>query len=115
MSKACASHPERAAATTCHRCKKAVCRSCVLVTPDGSYCSSECMVLQREQKDRERAEKEGWNPGGYTKGAAVFAFIFAFFILLHIGATWGSPRVSRALSRIDLIGKFLGSLDRLKR
>ncbi len=43
----CLNHPDRVATSRCHRCNKPSCGECVVVVPDGEFCSGECLAQFR--------------------------------------------------------------------
>jgi len=100
MVKSCAEHKDRSSATMCHQCHKPICRSCTLVTPQGSFCSSECSLLRRESKGEMKRPRAGF----VVQVAALFVLLVAGFVGIHLAAP-------KALKRFDLIG---GVLERIK-
>lgn len=100
MAKTCYKHKNEPSATMCHQCHKPLCKSCVMVTPSGSFCSSECSVLYREMK-----EKLG---GGKKKGGSGKKLLA--FLLLIIAAVFGihfAAKKNPDLKRFDLLQKLL--------
>jgi hypothetical protein len=97
-SKNCALHEDQPAVSSCHQCRKDLCKSCVMVTPAGTFCSSECSVLFREMKSQGGAGKK-------SSGAAMKAFLFLLVLvaaafLIHLAPmTTGKP--------FDIIGRIL--------
>lgn len=57
MDQHCVHHPDRIAATMCLHCRQSLCKSCVFVTPVGSFCSSECRGLHQAARERLKANK----------------------------------------------------------
>ena len=91
----------------CHQCHKPLCKSCVMVTPGGSFCSSECSVLYREMK-----EKLG---GGKKTGGAGKKFIL--FILLLVAAAIGLHFLAdknTQVKKFDIIDRILKKLGSAK-
>jgi len=97
--KMCANHGNNAAVSACHQCHKDLCKSCVMVTPAGTFCGSECSVLFREMKSAgEKNKKKG---GSGLK-------VVVFLVLLVAGALFVVHLVKPGES-YDILGKIMGS------
>jgi hypothetical protein len=109
MAKLCLTHKDRPAATMCHRCHRPICTSCTLVSPDGSFCSSECNVLYRQFKAA--------NPRGAPSGhwAGKLAGIVLCVVLLLAGIHLAARAGIGAAKPFDLVGRLLGQVEALKR
>ena len=81
--KLCLTHRDRPAAAFCHRCHKPVCKECLLVTSQGSFCSSECHVIAREFRERMKGQS-GPRPGGAWKKAGIAAIV----VILCLTIAW---------------------------
>ena len=96
--KHCSMHEDQPSVSACHQCRKDLCKSCVMVTPAGTFCSSECSVLFREMKSH-------GGPGKKTSGAGMklvlllLALVGAAFAIHLAPMTTGKP--------FDLIGRIL--------
>ncbi|OHB75819.1 MAG: hypothetical protein A2Z34_11095 [Planctomycetes bacterium RBG_16_59_8] len=108
MAKMCVNHASEAAVTHCYQCHKPLCKSCLMVTPHGSFCSSECNIIYKEFKERYKGEGK--------RKSSVMAKIFAFFLLLiaaiiaiHVVAEYGKVK---ALAGVDIIGKLLNAAEK---
>jgi hypothetical protein len=102
MSKTCVNHKEAPSISMCFQCHKPICRSCTVVTPQGTFCSSECSLLNREFKEKQKEPKPKDTTGFFTKMAAAFVLIVVGFMGLHLAASkW--PK----LKPIDVIGRIL--------
>jgi hypothetical protein len=108
MSKTCINHKEVPSATMCHQCHNPICKSCSLVMPQGIFCSSECGILFREFKEKQKAGKPKEIGGVFTKTAAAFVFTVVGFMGIHLAATHGVP----ALKRVDVFGMILGVVEK---
>ncbi|HEY3225830.1 MAG TPA: B-box zinc finger protein [Planctomycetota bacterium] len=96
--KTCAIHEDQPAVSTCHQCHKDLCKSCVMVTPTGTFCSSECSVLFRELKAHEGEGKKSSSAG--MKLVLLLLLVVAAAFLIHLApATKGKP--------FDVIGRIL--------
>ena len=111
MAKACANHKEQPAATMCHQCHVPVCKACTTVTAHGSFCSSECSLLNREFKERVRAGGGVRSPGGMTIKLFLFGLIL---IVAMVGIHMAANRGAAFVRPIDLIGRLLGKMEALK-
>jgi len=111
MAKACVNHKERPAATMCHQCHSPVCKACTTVTAHGSFCSSECSLLNREFKERVRAGGVVRAPGGMAIKLCLFALIL---IVAMVGIHMAANRGVAFVRPIDLIGRLLGKMEALK-
>ena len=100
MEKMCLRHRQTPSSTMCHECHKPICRSCIMVTPVGSFCSSECDIMFREMK--KRIPKASKVPGGKAVLLGLCLVVLAFF-LIHLAA-----RSNPKLKEYDVIGRFLG-------
>lgn len=97
-SKNCAVHEDQASVSACAQCGKNLCKSCVMVTPAGNFCSSECSVLHREMTSQHRLATH--SSGGALKAALVLLLLVAAAFLIHLAPmTAGKP--------YDLIGLLL--------
>lgn len=98
--KTCANHDEQPAVSACGQCHKDLCKSCVMVTPTGTFCSSECSVLYRELKAHETEGKKSSSSG--MKLVLLLLLVVAAAFLIHLApATKGKP--------FDLIGRILNT------
>jgi hypothetical protein len=103
MARSCINHKDTPSATMCHQCHHPICKACSLVTPQGTYCSPECSILNREVKERLRQGKPKEAGGFFTKAAAAFVLMVVGFMGIHLAATHGMTK----LKRIDVIGLIL--------
>ena len=102
--KYCLKHKDQPSVTMCHQCHNPLCKSCVMVTPAGTFCGSECSMIFKEMKAK---LGDGKKKGG--GGAMVLVFI----ILLMIASTFviyfaakDKPQ-DHLLRKIDIIGRFI--------
>ena len=102
MSKTCVNHKETPSITMCFQCHRPICKSCTVVTPQGSFCSSECGLLNREFKEKLKEPKPKDTAGFLTKTAAAFVLVVVFFMGIH----WLASKVPK-LKPIDMIGRIL--------
>jgi len=104
--KNCLVHKEQPSVAMCHQCHKPICKSCVMVTPVGSFCSSECSIIYKEMKAK--LGQTGKKKGGGAGMVLVFVvlLIVAAMFLVYFMAK-GKPE-THVLRKIDLIGRFLG-------
>jgi len=102
MSKTCVNHKEAPSVTMCFQCHRPICKSCTLVTPQGSFCSSECGLLHREFKEKQKEPQPKDTAGFFTKTAAAFVLAVVFFMGIH-GLATKVPN----LKSIDMIGRIL--------
>ena len=110
MAKKCINHPDQPSATMCHQCHVPVCRSCTTVTPHGSFCSSECSLLNRDFMEKLKSGEITRSGGLALK---LFLFLLTAVILLggiHMAAVKGI----KPAKNIDLIGKLLEKAETLK-
>ena len=104
-SKNCANHPNAPSVTVCHQCQKPICKSCVMVTTTGTFCSSECSIINKELR-----HKQGGG-GGRKKGGKGMAVIFV--VLLAIAGMFGVYFAAKKqppdsfLHKINLIGRLI--------
>ena len=108
MAKTCVNHKDQPSVTMCHQCHLPLCKSCTMVTPHGSFCSSECSILNREFKEKMRT-CEARKPSG---GIAIKLFLFLLLVVvgmigIHVAANKGFGP-ARAL---DLIGRLLEKVE----
>jgi hypothetical protein len=105
MARTCINHKDAPSATMCHQCHHPICKACSLVTPQGTYCSPECVILNRTVKERlqEGAGKEGMSKlEGLIKLMAAFLLICLGFWGIHVAAQ-KIPKLKKA----DVIGRLL--------
>lgn len=111
MPKTCANHPDRPGTTECRQCRKAVCASCAVLTPQGSWCSAECGVvykaLSAKPKDDPLARRAGW------AGKLIAVFSLALIAMLGIHAA--AARGVKPAKAVDLLGRLFEGLDMLKK
>ncbi len=111
MAKTCLNHREQPAVTMCHQCHKPICKSCTMVTPHGSFCSSECSIIFREFKEKMKASAAARKPSLGLRLIVLLLLVAGAFILIHLAAQNGAD----FLKGIDLIDKFLKSAGSLRR
>jgi hypothetical protein len=70
MESICVHHPDRPAASRCITCHKPVCGECVVVSPDGRFCSQKCRENYAAYKSRLAAQ-----PGPSLWGAVKRFFV----------------------------------------
>ncbi len=86
----CAMHDDQPAVAACAQCRKDLCKSCVMVTPSGTFCSSECSVLHREMKSQGGAGKQASGAG--IKAVLMLLLLVAAAFLIHLAPmTTGKP------------------------
>jgi len=96
--KTCANHHDQPAVSACGQCRKDLCKSCVMVTPAGTFCSSECSVLHREMKSQSGAPKK-------SSGAAMKLVLFLLLVLAAAFLIHLAPQTKG--TQFDLIGRLL--------
>jgi hypothetical protein len=72
-----------------------------MVTPHGSFCSSECSVLFREFKEKMKGQKKG---GGALK---FLLFILMLGVLAVLGLHMFRDKLPEQLQQYDILGKLL--------
>ena len=96
--KSCAVHEKQASVASCKQCGKELCKSCVMVTAAGTFCSSECSVLNRELKAQGGAGNKSAGVG--VKFVLMLLLGAAGAFLIHLAPmTTGKP--------YDVIGMIL--------
>jgi hypothetical protein len=111
LAKACSKHPDRPSATMCHQCHRPVCKTCTIVTPHGSFCSSECSIQNREFKERMRTG-EAKAPSG---GMAIKLFLFLLLVILGVAGIHMAAKKGIAPARsIDIIGILFEKVEAAK-
>lgn len=104
MAKSCVNHSGQPSVTMCFQCHKPICKSCTMVTPHGTFCSSECSVIHREFKEKLKQSGAIKRGGGAGKVVVLFILIaIAATILIHLAARGGVE----AVKPFDVIGKYL--------
>ena len=103
MPKSCINHKETPSVTMCHQCHHPLCKPCSLITPQGTFCSPECAILNRDFKEKLKEPKPKEMGGFFTKTAAAFVLMIVGFMGIHMAATHGMSK----LKRIDVIGMIL--------
>ena len=81
-SKHCTMHEDQPSVSACHQCRKDLCKSCVMVTPTGTFCSSECSILFREMKSQGGSAKP--SSGGALKAVLLLLSLVASAFLVHL-------------------------------
>ncbi|HVE42226.1 MAG TPA: hypothetical protein VNM14_20245 [Planctomycetota bacterium] len=104
MARTCINHKDAAAATMCHQCHHPICTACSLVTPQGTYCSPECSILNRQVKEQlSQGKKDGMKKlEGLIKVVAAFLLLGLGFWGIHVAAQ-KVPKLKKA----DVIGRLL--------
>src|SRR5262245_44129618 len=88
--KTCAVHEKQASVAACKQCGKELCKSCVMVTPAGTFCSSECSILCREMKAQGGTGKKASGAG--VKLGLILLLLAAGAYLIHVAPmTKGKP------------------------
>lgn len=111
MPAACAKHPERPCTAECRHCRAALCAACVVVTPQGSWCSAECGVVHKalgtKPKDDPLLRRAGW--------AGKIVSVFSLLLLVLLGVHWAASRGVKPAKAFDVLGRLFEGLDMLKR
>jgi hypothetical protein len=107
MARTCINHKDVPSVTMCHQCHHPICKSCSIVMPLGTFCSTECSILNRDVKARlrEGAPKGMGKLEGLIKIVAAFVLIFMLLYGIHMAA----QRVPK-LKKADVIGRLLDAL-----
>ena len=103
MPKHCINHPGQASITMCHHCHKPICKSCTMIAPNGSFCSSECSVLFREFKGR-MSTGVTRGTGAATKMVVGFMVLCLIVLAIHLAVRGGVEEAQK----IDIIGWLIG-------
>jgi len=107
MPHTCINHKDTPSATMCHQCHHPICKACSLVTPQGTYCSPECVILHREVKQRlQQPESKDFSK---LTGIIKLSVAFALIILGFIGINVAAQKVPK-LKKIDLIGRVMDAV-----
>src|SRR5262249_39652452 len=107
MPKTCIRHKDVASVTMCHQGHVPICAACSIVAPTGTFCSSECSILNREMKAKLHEDKPKGMPRLETmiKLIAAFLLIWLGFYGIHMAA----QRVPQ-LRKIDVVGRIQEAL-----
>ena len=111
MGKNCLNHTNQPAITMCHQCHKPICKSCTMVTAQGTFCSSECSVIFREFREKMKASAPARRSSLMLKLLVILVLIAGAFILIHLGARSGVE----FLKGVDVIGRILEKAGTLRR
>jgi hypothetical protein len=111
MARTCLNHKDRPAATMCHQCHKPVCKACLLLTPEGSFCSSACGVLYGQFKERMRQGR----PAGSSQLAMPIALALLLVVLLVGGVHFAARKGFRPAQSIDLLGRLFRGVESIRR
>ena len=103
MARTCANHTSQVSITMCHQCHKPLCKSCTMIAPHGSFCSSECSVIYREFKTKMSAGRRK-NAGSGMKIVAAFLAIGFLLLVVHVAARGGFDLAKK----VDPIGWVIG-------
>lgn len=103
--KYCVSHPNAPSVSHCHQCHKPLCKSCVMVTPAGSFCSSECSIIYKEMKAK--LGGGGRKKGGNAAKVLMFVVLLAVAGVLVIHLMARGKDSDHPLKKLDLLGKYL--------
>ena len=96
--KNCAVHEKENSVAACRQCSKALCKSCVMVTQVGTFCSSECSVLNREMTTHRGSSRKSSGVG--AKAFVVVLLLVAVAFGIHLAPpTTGKP--------FDVVGRLL--------
>lgn len=109
MVKTCVNHKEAPSITMCFQCHRPICKSCTIVTPQGSFCSSECGLLNREFKEKQK-EPRAKQPMGRLVAMLQLTAAFVLICLVFVGINAAAKRHPK-LKKIDLMGLVLEALD----
>ena len=104
MAKTCINHHNQTSVTMCHQCHNPLCKSCTMVTPHGTFCSSECSVLFREFKEKLKV-----GAGQKSSIGMKLVFLLLLGIAALIGIHVASEKGVGAVKKLDVIGMLLES------
>ena len=112
MPRNCINHKDTPSAAMCHQCHHPICKSCSLVTPQGTFCSPECGILHREFKEKLKEP----DPTAFSKLTNIIKIMAACSLILigFIGINIAAQRVPQ-LKKIDLIGRVMEAVKRVNK
>ena len=97
--KHCAVHNDQPSVSSCRQCGKDLCKSCVMVTPSGTFCSSECSVLHREMAGAGGGTKKKSSGAGMKLVLLLLLVVAVAFAIHLMPSTTGQS--------YDIIGRIL--------
>lgn len=78
----CINHPKALSSTMCFQCHKPICRSCVVVMPQGQFCSTQCSALYANMKAQLAAARRP-APSKLVVAGGVIMFVLALTLAYH--------------------------------
>jgi hypothetical protein len=113
MSKSCVNHKEAPSITMCFQCHKPICKSCTVVTPQGTFCSSECGLLNREFKEKQK-EPKAKEPMGKLMVLLQLTAAFVLICLLFVGINAAAKRYPK-FKKVDLMGRVIEAVKHARK
>lgn len=109
MARECLNHPGTPAQTMCFQCHKPICKACVILAQQGTFCSIECSLLKSSDTQRRKAAEQNPRRGrrlGLVGMAIIFILlIFGFLLIAHFFA-----EKEESLRKVDLLGKIIEAI-----
>jgi hypothetical protein len=106
MAKACINHNDTAAVAQCFQCHRPICSACIIDTPHGRFCSTECSVRYLDFKQRYASEKKPTGSPMVRKLVTTAVIVLALLIGIYVlHAVVGIE----ALAKVDIIGRIFGT------
>jgi hypothetical protein len=110
---ACINHPNAPSATMCFQCHKPICRSCVVVMPDGEFCSTECSALNKTMKEALKAAQKT-KPSKVVVAVGTLLVVVGLTVLYHFALGFVSEGEGKdKLKRFDIWDILLSAPDKI--
>lgn len=112
---ACINHENTPSVTMCYQCHKPICRPCVVVMPQGEFCSTECNALFKTMKEQ-LASAEKAKPSKVVMAVGAFLILIGLTVAYHlvvVNLDEGS-KTRKTLDKFDIWGMLLSAPEKVK-
>lgn len=112
---ACINHEKIQSVTMCYQCHKPICRACVVVMPQGEFCSTECNAIFKTMKEQLAAAEKA-KPSKIVVAVGAFLIVIGLTVAYHlvvVNLDEGS-KSRKTLERFDIWGMLLSAPEKVK-
>ena len=105
----CINHPKALSSTMCFQCHKPICRSCVVVMPQGQFCSTQCSAQYASMK-AQLATARRPVPSKLALAAGAILLVLALTLVYHFAVGFlEQGELKEKLGRFDVWEGLLSS------
>lgn len=111
----CINHEKTPSVTMCYQCHKPICRACVVVMPQGEFCSTECNALYKTMKEQ-LASREKTKPSKIVVAVGAFLIAIGLTVAFHLVVVNldEKSKARETLDNFDIWGMLLSAPEKVR-